>query len=716
MMDSEFDFTSASEQRRMGHDYRHRISAGSIIQLVSKFEGLDNRRVQSRYGGPSPLSKADSCFSLRLKPDAPVKLDSCDGDCTSLSRAGMSQITLPNDSIGVSLTHTPSPANLSSKVCRSRSLKAKPSATVSSLGLGPRHKSVAERRRVFEVRDNSCASIMSPKLSPDTLSSSKLSQAPSPMATNSIVLQPRCPTGCNEYSSERFPTSTQNLQMSHPQHQSSHFQNTSTDAPPLNFETPPEYATSILESSSKTVEHELTLRVKKRTSGESCDFSSGPPCKPWNAYRWPHANPIPTNYQPITTKGTARRSLKSKSPSVGSPRNQRWLENAQRMASSLSASNSNGESVVDVQRRRRPQGFHSEFKRQQQQQQKQDKSTEVNTSSASLLVSQCDSKISGLRQKFDHSKNSNSPILSVVPRTRDEIALAESLRCKPLTLSKSTTVTSLGAISSLRQSTQNTLETSPGIGILSTSISARTQWSEDKSSSPLMEKIGLFEALGRKRDDENGSKLSRETIRKGQARGVRSALRRISATFQKSSTEHSTAGLQNPYLSRHGELHEECAIPKKDRSLASSSYCRSRRETEPFHRELYTHNNEKILDVSRSTLKEYNVNGEGSLPSHSFNRRRFAKSASVNICQKEESPISSTRQNGWHPNSATSKAVQATSTRFRRRIISRSISPFVSKARCSLEQPTPVRANELRRLVSLCKAKITKRSWSGDNA
>ncbi|KAF4995366.1 hypothetical protein FGRMN_5150 [Fusarium graminum] len=37
-------------------------------------------------------------------------------------------------------------------------------------------------------------------------------------------------------------------------------------------------------------------------------------------------------------------------------------------------------------------------------------------------------------------------------------------------------------------------------------------------------------------------------------------------------------------------------------------------------------------------------------------------------------------------------------------------SPFVSKARCELEQSRPVRANEVRRLVSLCKGKVRKLS------
>ncbi|KAG5930146.1 hypothetical protein E4U42_002885 [Claviceps africana] len=51
------------------------------------------------------------------------------------------------------------------------------------------------------------------------------------------------------------------------------------------------------------------------------------------------------------------------------------------------------------------------------------------------------------------------------------------------------------------------------------------------------------------------------------------------------------------------------------------------------------------------------------------------------------------------------------SWRSRRRWVSRSSIPLVAQADCALQQPKPIRVNEVRRLVSLCRDKMTARKY-----
>ncbi|KAG5991000.1 hypothetical protein E4U43_004136 [Claviceps pusilla] len=51
------------------------------------------------------------------------------------------------------------------------------------------------------------------------------------------------------------------------------------------------------------------------------------------------------------------------------------------------------------------------------------------------------------------------------------------------------------------------------------------------------------------------------------------------------------------------------------------------------------------------------------------------------------------------------------SWRSRRRWMSRSSTPLVAQADCALQQPKPIRVNEVRRLVSLCRDKMTARKY-----
>jgi hypothetical protein len=147
---------------------------------------------------------------------------------------------------------------------------------------------------------------------------------------------------------------------------------------------------------------------------------------------------------------------------------------------------------------------------------------------------------------------------------------------------------------------------------------------------------------------------------------------------------------------------------------SSFSHEAPRRETETLPQNIQTKNQEETLNLPSPGGQSYNVNGEGGIRLPLFGLAVPKLSSHANIGNRRRPSIGSNRHS-WLHGSAINEATQATSRNIGRRIVSRSSGPFVSKAHCSLEQPVPVRANELKRLVSLCKSRMAKQSSSGDN-
>jgi hypothetical protein len=151
-MDPSSQSLALSEEHRTTRAYRSRISAGSIAQLVSKFESLDIDRCpyQHRHSDTN-FARGDSCINLGRR------LYEHNGTNTSSTNHFTSENFEKSQGNGFSnLSHVcwssdEFPAHPSLKLRRSRSLKTKPSGSFGLLALGQRHKSVAERRRIFET-------------------------------------------------------------------------------------------------------------------------------------------------------------------------------------------------------------------------------------------------------------------------------------------------------------------------------------------------------------------------------------------------------------------------------------------------------------------------------------------------------------------------------------------------------------------------------------
>lgn len=306
------------------------------------------------------------------------------------------------------------------------------------------------------------------------------------------------------------------------------------------------------------------------------------------------------------------------------------------------------------------------------------------------------SKISTLTRKFDIPNSSTTTSLPIIPRRRGRTNSIGASRYDPLSpsLSKSVTTTHLGDLdsSSNNNSQDSRLEGGNDVPKLPNTRSRR---SLDKRTSPLKEKIGLFESLGRKGGNgDEGSFVATPptaTTRKGCSRGMKGTIRRISASFRKSSSEWS-----NPSP-------PESFVPTRQLGLAEESTGRNE-AMQP--RASHEGNGEELDPVSREG-QAYNVDGEGG--------SRVAPKA-TNVGRWRRSSLGLNRHPRLPGAATTNQATQMPRGRIGRRIVSRSSGPFVSKAaHCSLEQPVPVRANELRRLISMCKSRMARQSSRGDS-
>ncbi|KAH6962291.1 hypothetical protein BKA56DRAFT_598683 [Ilyonectria sp. MPI-CAGE-AT-0026] len=192
---------------------------------------------------------------------------------------------------------------------------------------------------------------------------------------------------------------------------------------------------------------------------------------------------------------------------------------------------------------------------------------------------------------------------------------------------------------------------------------------------------------------------------------MKGTFRRLSASWKKSSSEWSTTSPQDSFISNHSGLDGESSTARDDERGMAPESPSSRSVRTSLHPDCASVN--KYMTPRGSLVRlEFNIDGEGGLHPSST----MSPSAPLLPCSGSRhrmSPLALTgRQRSIIDSTTTAK--EQDGPRYRvRRIISRSSGPFVSRSYCTLEQPKPVRANELRRLVSLCKEKVARRISSG---
>lgn len=399
-----------------------------------------------------------------------------------------------------------------------------------------------------------------------------------------------------------------------------------------------------------------------------------------------------------------------KSTSPSATRNQTWMENAQKMASSLSlsASTSERESSPQFVTRQR-----QEYSYPRPKNLARPTVAEMNLTIGPVVSR---SKISSLRQRFDLPKSSTMPSLSFTSKKRRETTPIKATTYDSIPrLHKSATTTDLDNMSPSKQKPRGCDVGKRGSHGSKKSESILRGWSSGKSGSPLKDKIGLFESLDRK----NGLSTPKGDFGKpravlsglGHARGMKGTLRRLSASWKKCSSEWSTTSPQDPFISNHSGLDGESSTARDDERGVAPESPSSRSVRTSLHQDCASVN--KYMTPRGSLVRlEFNIDGEGGLhPSSTMSPS--APSLPCSGSRHRISPLALTgRQRSIIDSTTTAK--EQDGPRYRvRRIISRSSGPFVSRSYCTLEQPKPVRANELRRLVSLCKEKVARRISSG---
>lgn len=340
------------------------------------------------------------------------------------------------------------------------------------------------------------------------------------------------------------------------------------------------------------------------------------------------------------------------------------------------------------------------------------------------------SKISGLRKRFDRSKERHSIVFAPIDASRHEsVPAAAGVSPSPLRLPllKTSSSSESEGFKTSKFRSKSYAPYRSRTSVISPQAPFRRRNTE-KTDSPLKQRIRLFESLDRHSPvpdplhttNDNQQSLSKpdEHERKDSIiaplRSFRGQLRRIS-TSRRTPSEWSTTSSRDvgnsvlPSSNASPVAHDEqtgTAVAEEPLSPHTIDAI----PLQPILKQTFLANEisplvlEKPLSFPRASIARtgFNIDGEAGLgvtplplfaePERRFSRTKHALSRAANRfslpdVEKEFELIELLEDN-------------------LRSVSEENLS--VSKARCILEQPIPVRANELKRLVSLCKEKVRK--------
>ncbi|KAH7121321.1 hypothetical protein EDB81DRAFT_227564 [Dactylonectria macrodidyma] len=701
-------------------DQRHEVPrlrpAGSTFaQLLSRFEAFDAQPLTTQCLGSIAASKSTSRVSLNHLRSG-KSITGCANE--SSNRDGSGRNKSSSDSGCISPGQVTPRGEPLPQLHRSQTLEAKSSTTsLNPCELGARHKSVAERRRVFEVHggDNGVAMI-SPSIATSfpaktaqliTLQTMRtrlsdqgqlvnMTQSPPPCLSASPIQKQQTTTSQPRYAFQyQTPSPTKNL-------------------PSPRFRTPARDLAFVTKSISKFHQDHPRRPPNHGSSDASSNITySVSIARPQDTPQGPHNTVLAARGRPTTSSSPNHQDTEEKLPSARTARHQTWMENAQKMASSLSlsASTSDRESAPQPTIRKHPK-----------------QSSLGSISLAKPIVAEVGltigplvsrSKISNLRQKFDLPKSATMSSLPFVSRKRRETAPVKTSIQDPTTrLQKSATTAGLGVMSGSEHTSYDIQK--QGNRELRKSESKLGRWNSRNSGSPLTDKIGLFESLGKQSHNSKGvlntpkmaPKIPREeTSRKEHTHGVRRTFRRISASCKRSSSEWSTTSPQDPFLSnyRSSDVNNSALRDTELQLLPGSVGSRSE---QAFSNQADSSVGECAMPCRSLVCPGLNIDGEGGLYHPLAGHSSLVKTPCSSFRYRLSPSALATRHiltRGFTANNAPQPGPHSRA----RRVISWSSSSIVSRSYCALEQPRPVRANELRRLASLCKDKVVRRISSG---
>jgi hypothetical protein len=337
------------------------------------------------------------------------------------------------------------------------------------------------------------------------------------------------------------------------------------------------------------------------------------------------------------------------------------------------------------------------------------------------------SRIANIRKKFDQSKEQATMSTAPLDITRRESTLAKTEKLKSpsrRTLLESSILSESGPLNTPASRSKSYAPYRSQVSLnRSQPQSLINRRNTEKHVSPLKQKIDLFKSLDHHDTIQDSPVPSPEGKRSllqytqrqdsviGPLRSFKGTLRKISTSCRRVSSEWSTTssrdigtsilrGSDNSPVAHEdrvvGTAVEEPlspltldAIPK--RPILSQTFLTN--EVSPLVLE-------KPLSLPRASIARtgFNVDGEAGMsgtppplfaePQRRFSHTRHALSRAVNRFSLPDV-------------GKELELIELLEDNLRN-------NPFVSKARCGLDQPRPVRANEVRRLVSLCKDKVRR--------
>lgn len=347
--------------------------------------------------------------------------------------------------------------------------------------------------------------------------------------------------------------------------------------------------------------------------------------------------------------------------------------------------------------------------------------------------------LSRVQKKSDlpRYKTPSHSALSDRRRRNNSTQQADQQASKTVGFLKSETTTALGSPRPYRSKIPKSKTAGTG---LVTKGSGAWAAKQDQSSSPLKERIGLFESLSRRvtvpqmsaKNATNAKPSSVPKVKRkpsgSKAARFRETLRRISASLEKRRSKSSSGDdtLQTQIFRNEEppiitDTVRKRVISKAIRSMQSSSTQTSLHGTDLLLASSSTaaFNDHTMPGTSGQHWAQASPNSQGKhetgpkseSPEHGFNVDGSSRVLPRRRITKEQYRSHRWSSRGMSSSSGSSQGFTNHHS-WRRRWISRSgdPTPTVSKVTCRLEQPRPVRASEMRRIVSLCKDRAARLS------
>ncbi|KAF5544451.1 hypothetical protein FMEXI_6564 [Fusarium mexicanum] len=671
------------------------LTSSKFAQLLSKFEVLE--AVSSV--GSAPLS------SLKARPTSAIKVTSTiEQTSSSASKPSSHASTRRRERGSTGSSHVSSDrfAPSSQEPPRTRRVKTfgtqSPMISTRNANSKARQKSVAERRIMFEAADQQA------QIEASSPTRTSIPRSPSKLAHSKSWQSIKTRRSAADPGPDDAPTTPTSV------HIAKTFSPTSRTLPSPR---------TLLASDDPfgTWRSPLNRPDDSWTSFKRNSLVMGAPDASPSYIKSQYTEVTPSSEQAVSTSRFKLDDVRDdvfvekNNSTIEETRQNGWVRNARKIASSLSNTVSVGSSSL---RRKSPESH--------------DAPSQPQSSNNGLMSF----RISNLRKQFDQLKD--QPVASVAPL---ETKRRESILTKTSASSSPSKHPLLGYSDSSESEILNApkfrSKSYASRGSRATVESPQTpvgRRNTEKHISPLKQKIDLFESLDRQvpsfdspRPIETGKQYmfkinKRKSSVVGPLRSFKGTLRRISTSYRRIPSEWSTTSSRDIAPSQNRGSDEDTVVQggqsvesANDEPLSPHSI--DALPSQPVLGQTFLTNeiisplsleNPSSLPRSSITQAGFNMDGEAGLsvappplfaePQRRFSHTKHALARAANRFSlpdiEKELELIELLENDHQP-------VPAHNT-------------LVSKVVCQLEQPRPVRANELKRLVTLCKEKVRKMS------